>query len=195
IKDFSAPYALVKTMRASILVLGPLLSHYGQAEVALPGGCAIGSRPVNRHISALEKMGAKSAVEDGYIKASVDGRLKGAHIFMDLCTVTGTENGMLAATLREGERSIENDARDQEAVDVANGLIAMAAKISGQGDATIVVGGARLPRGPNYAVTPARNATDTYPIADAATRGPIKVKDTRPDILEVVLGKMKKAGT
>jgi UDP-N-acetylglucosamine 1-carboxyvinyltransferase len=114
IKHCSAPYDLVKTMRASILVLGPLLAHFGRAEVALPGGCAIGSRPVNLHISALQKMGADIVVEDGYIKASVDGRLKGCHIFMDMCTVTGTENVLMAATLATGQTVIENAAREPE---------------------------------------------------------------------------------
>ncbi|MBT7225552.1 MAG: UDP-N-acetylglucosamine 1-carboxyvinyltransferase, partial [Gammaproteobacteria bacterium] len=119
IKHFNAPYELVKTMRASILVLGPLLARYGKAEVALPGGCAIGSRPVNLHISALQAMGADIVVEDGYIKASVDGRLKGANIFMDLVTVTGTENVMMAATLADGKTVIENAAREPEVVDLA----------------------------------------------------------------------------
>ena len=118
IQHFSAPYELVKTMRASILVLGPLLTRYGQAEVALPGGCAIGSRPVNLHISALEAMGADIVVEDGYIKAKVDGKLKGAHLFMDMVTVTGTENIMMAATLAEGQTIIENAAREPEVVDL-----------------------------------------------------------------------------
>jgi UDP-N-acetylglucosamine 1-carboxyvinyltransferase len=194
IKHFNAPYELVKTMRASILVLGPLLTRYGQAEVALPGGCAIGSRPVNLHISALQAMGANITVENGYIKASVQGKLKGAHIFMDLVTVTGTENVMMAATLAEGQTIIENAAREPEVVDLANCLIAMGADISGQGGATIVINGVDELHGCTYAVMPDRIETGTYLIAAAATRGHIKVKDTQPDILESVLSKLEQAG-
>lgn len=194
IKHFSAPYELVKTMRASILVLGPLLTHYGQAEVALPGGCAIGSRPVNLHINALQAMGATIVVEDGYIKASVDGKLKGAHIFMDLVTVTGTENVMMAATLAEGQTIIENAAREPEVVDLANCLVKMGAKISGQGTDTIVIEGVDKLHGCSYSVMPDRIETGTYLIAAAATRGHIKVKDTRPDILESVLSKLEQVG-
>ena len=194
IKHFNAPYELVKTMRASILVLGPLLTRYGQAEVALPGGCAIGSRPVNLHISALQAMGANITVENGYILASVQGKLKGAHIFMDLVTVTGTENVMMAATLAEGQTIIENAAREPEVVDLANCLIAMGADISGQGGATIVINGVDELHGCTYAVMPDRIETGTYLIAAAATRGHIKVKDTQPDILESVLSKLEQAG-
>ena len=194
IKHFSAPYELVKTMRASILVLGPLLARYGKAEVALPGGCAIGSRPVNLHISALQAMGADIVVEDGYIKASVDGRLKGAHIFMDLVTVTGTENVMMAATLADGETIIENAAREPEVVDLADCLAKMGAIISGQGSDTITITGVKELKGCSYSVMPDRIETGTYLIAAAATRGHIKVKDTRPDILESVLIKLEQAG-
>lgn len=194
IQHFSAPYELVKTMRASILVLGPLLTHYGRAEVALPGGCAIGSRPVNLHISALEAMGADIVVEDGYIKATVDGKLKGAHIVMDLVTVTGTENVMMAATLAEGQTIIENAAREPEVVDLANCLVEMGADISGQGTDTITINGVDQLRGCSYSVMPDRIETGTYLIAAAATRGHIKVKDTRPDILESVLGKLEQVG-
>lgn len=194
IKHFSAPYELVKTMRASILVLGPLLAHYGEAEVALPGGCAIGSRPVNLHISALEAMGADIKVEDGYIKASVVNKLKGAHIFMDLVTVTGTENVMMAATLATGETIIENAAREPEVVDLANCLAAMGAKIKGQGTDTIVIQGVEKLHGCSYSVMPDRIETGTYLIAAAATRGHIKVKDTQPNILEAVLSKLEQAG-
>ncbi len=194
IKHFSAPYELVKTMRASILVLGPLLTHYGEAEVALPGGCAIGSRPVNLHINALEAMGATIVVEDGYIKASVDGKLKGAHIFMDLVTVTGTENVMMAATLAEGQTVIENAAREPEVVDLANCLVKMGAKIKGQGTDTIIIDGVDKLHGCSYSVMPDRIETGTYLIAAAATRGHIKVKDTRPDILESVLSKLEQVG-
>lgn len=194
IKHFNAPYELVKTMRASILVLGPLLTRYGRAEVALPGGCAIGSRPVNLHISALQKMGADIVVEDGYIKASVNGKLQGAHIFMDMVTVTGTENVMMAATLAEGQTIIENAAREPEVVDLANCLVKMGADISGQGSDTIVINGVNELKGCSYSVMPDRIETGTYLIAAAATRGHIKVKDTRPDILESVLAKLEQVG-
>ncbi|PCJ24971.1 MAG: UDP-N-acetylglucosamine 1-carboxyvinyltransferase [SAR86 cluster bacterium] len=194
ITHFSAPYELVKTMRASILVLGPLLARYGEAEVALPGGCAIGSRPVNLHISALQKMGADIVVEDGYIKASVDGRLKGAHIFMDMVTVTGTENVMMAATLADGQTIIENAAREPEVVDLADCLIKMGADISGQGSDTITINGVKELHGCSFSVMPDRIETGTYLIAAAATKGHIKVKDTRPDILEAVLSKLEQAG-
>jgi UDP-N-acetylglucosamine 1-carboxyvinyltransferase len=194
IKHFSAPYELVKTMRASILVLGPLLTRFGEAEVALPGGCAIGSRPVNLHISALQAMGADVVVVDGYIRASVNGKLKGAHIFMDLVTVTGTENVMMAATLAEGQTIIDNAAREPEVVDLANCLIRMGADINGQGTDTIIINGVSELKGCSYSVMPDRIETGTYLIAAAATRGHIKVKDTRPDILESVLSKLEQAG-
>jgi len=194
IKHFSAPYELVKTMRASILVLGPLLARYGKAEVALPGGCAIGSRPVNLHISALQAMGADIVVENGYIKASVDGRLKGAHILMDLVTVTGTENVMMAATLADGETIIENAAKEPEVIDLADCLVKMGAIISGHGTDTITIIGVNELKGCSYSVMPDRIETGTYLIAAAATRGRIKVKDTRPDILESVLIKLEQAG-
>lgn len=194
ITDLSAPYELVKTMRASILVLGPLLAKHKRAEVALPGGCAIGSRPVNLHITALEAMGADIVVEDGYIKASVKDRLKGAHIFMDMVTVTGTENVMMAACLADGQTIIENAAREPEVVDLALCLIAMGADISGHGTDTIVINGVPDLHGCTYSVMPDRIETGTYLIAAAATRGKIKVKDTRPDILEAVLLKLEQAG-
>ena len=194
IKHFSAPYELVKTMRASILVLGPLLTRYGQAEVALPGGCAIGSRPVNLHISALQAMGADIVVEDGYIKASVKGKLNGAHIFMDLVTVTGTENVMMAACLADGQTVIENAAREPEVVDLANCLVKMGADISGQGTDTIIINGVKDLHGCSYSVMPDRIETGTYLIAAAATRGHIKLKDTRPDILESLLSKLEHFG-
>lgn len=194
ITDLSAPYELVKTMRASILVLGPLLAKHKRAEVALPGGCAIGSRPVNLHITALEAMGADIVVEDGYIKASVKDRLKGAHIFMDTVTVTGTENVMMAASLADGQTIIENAAREPEVVDLALCLIAMGADISGHGTDTIVINGVPDLHGCTYSVMPDRIETGTYLIAAAATRGKIKVKDTRPDILEAVLLKLEQAG-
>ena len=195
IKVFNAPYELVKTMRASILVLGPMLSHYGEAEVALPGGCAIGSRPVNLHLAALKKMGAKITVENGYIKARTNGkRLKGAHILMDIVTVTGTENVMMAAALASGTTIIENAAREPEVVDLAYCLRAMGADISGEGTATITINGVERLHGCEYPVMPDRIETGTYLIAAAATRGRIKVKDTRPSILEAVLSKLEEAG-
>ena len=186
INNFNAPYDLVKTMRASILVLGPMLAHFGKAEVALPGGCAIGSRPVNLHIEALRKMGADVQVEEGYIKATTNGRLKGAHIFMDLVTVTGTENILMAATLADGQTIIENAAREPEVVDLACCLRAMGADISGEGTDTITVNGKEKLHGCSYSVMPDRIETGTYLIAAAATRGKIKVKDTRPKTLEAV---------
>ena len=194
ITHFNAPYELVKTMRASILVLGPLLAKHKRAEVALPGGCAIGSRPVNLHITALEAMGANIVVEDGYIKASVDGRLKGAHIFMDIVTVTGTENVLMAACLADGTTIIENAAREPEVVDLAECLIAMATNISGHGPATILITGVEELHGCTYSVMPDRIETGTYLIAAAATRGKTKVKDTRPDSLEAVRLKLEQAG-
>ena len=194
IKHYSAPYDLVKTMRASILVLGPMLAHYGRAEVALPGGCAIGSRPVNLHLSALQRMGADINVEKGYIEARIKGRLKGAHIFMDLVTVTGTENVMMAATLADGQTIIENAAREPEVVDLAMCLRAMGADISGEGTDTITINGVKELHGCEYSVMPDRIETGTYLIAVAATRGKIKVKDTRPSILEAVLSKLEEAG-
>jgi UDP-N-acetylglucosamine 1-carboxyvinyltransferase len=195
IKHFNAPYELVKTMRASILVLGPMLSHYGEAHVALPGGCAIGSRPVNLHLAALKKMGATIIVENGYINASTNGtRLKGAHILMDIVTVTGTENIMMAATLASGQTIIENAAREPEVVDLAMCLRAMGADISGEGSATITINGVDKLHGCQYPVMPDRIETGTYLIAAAATRGKIKVKDTRPNILEAVLSKLEETG-
>lgn len=194
IKQFSAPYELVKTMRASILVLGPMLAHYGQAEVSLPGGCAIGSRPVDLHIRGLEAMGAKVVVEDGYIKATVDGRLQGARVFFDTVTVTGTENIMMAATLADGQSILENAAREPEVVDLAECLNKMGADIQGAGTDTIVVNGVEKLKGCFYSVLPDRIETGTYLVAAAATKGHVKLKDTRPDIVESILMKLKEAG-
>ncbi len=194
IRDLSAPYELVRTMRASILVLGPLLARHGRAEVALPGGCAIGSRPVNLHIAALKAMGASISVEDGYIKAASRGRLKGAHIFMDMVTVTGTENVMMAATLAEGRTVIENAAREPEVADLANCLNRMGADISGHGTDTIVINGIDRLGGCSYTVLPDRIETGTYLAAAAATGGHIRVKGTRPHMLEAVLSKLEQAG-
>ncbi|WP_263322181.1 UDP-N-acetylglucosamine 1-carboxyvinyltransferase [Endozoicomonas sp. Mp262] len=194
IKKLKAPYELVKTMRASILVLGPLLARYGQAEVSLPGGCAIGSRPVDLHIQGLRKMGADIVVEDGYIKARVEKRLKGAKIFMDMVTVTGTENILMAATLAEGETIIENAAREPEVVDLAECLITMGAKIEGHGTDTIRVQGVESLKGCTYSVLPDRIETGTYLIAAAATGGKVRLKDTQPDIMDAILLKLREAG-
>jgi UDP-N-acetylglucosamine 1-carboxyvinyltransferase len=194
IQELTAPYELVKTMRASILVLGPMLAHFGEANVSFPGGCAIGSRPVDLHLRGLEALGAEIIVDEGYIRAKVDGRLKGAHIFMDMVTVGGTENIMMAAVLAEGVTVIENAAREPEVVDLALCMIAMGAKIEGHGTDTITIEGVESLHGCNYAVMPDRIETGTYLVAAAATRGRIKVKDTRADILEAVLVKLEEAG-
>ncbi|OMH30354.1 UDP-N-acetylglucosamine 1-carboxyvinyltransferase [Motiliproteus sp. MSK22-1] len=194
IKSLIAPYELVKTMRASILVLGPMLAHFGEAEVSLPGGCAIGSRPVDLHIRGLEAMGASIEVKDGYILAKTDGRLKGAHVFLDTVTVTGTENILMAATLADGTTVIENAAKEPEVVDLAECLIAMGAEITGHGTDTITVRGVESLKGCRYSVLPDRIETGTYLVAAAATGGRVKVKRTRPDILEAVLLKLEEAG-
>jgi len=193
IKELVAPYELVKTMRASILVLGPLLARHGEAEVSLPGGCAIGSRPVNLHIHGLEAMGADITVENGYIKARCK-RLKGAKLVMDMVTVTGTENLMMAATLAEGTTIIENAAREPEVVDLANCLNSMGAKISGAGMDTIVIEGVERLGGTHYKVLPDRIETGTFLVAAAITGGRIKLKDTTPDLLDAVLAKLQEAG-
>jgi len=193
IKEFYAPYELVKTMRASILVLGPLLSHYGEAVVSLPGGCAIGSRPVNLHIAGLQAMGAEIKVEGGYIHAKAK-RLKGARIFFDIVSVTGTENIMMAATLAEGTTVIENAAREPEVVDLANCLNSMGAQITGAGSDTIVVEGKERLHGTTYSILPDRIETGTYLVGAAMTGGRVKLKDTRPDTLEAVLAKLREAG-
>lgn len=193
IKEFVAPYELVKTMRASILVLGPLLSRHGEAEVSLPGGCAIGSRPVNLHISGLEAMGADIKVEDGYIKAKAK-RLKGAKIVLDVVTVTGTENLLMAAVLAEGTTILENAAREPEVVDLANCLMAMGAKIEGAGTDTITIEGVERLHGARYSVLPDRIETGTFLVAAAATGGKVKLKDTDPSLLDAVISKLEEAG-
>ncbi len=193
IHDFSAPYELVKTMRASILVLGPLLARYGQANVSLPGGCAIGARPVNLHIHGLEAMGATIKVENGYIRATAK-RLKGAHLFLDIVTVTGTENLMMAATLAEGTTIIENAAREPEVVDLAHCLNQMGAKISGAGTDTMTIEGVERLSGTHYSVLPDRIETGTYLVAAAITGGRVRVKDTNPHLLEAVLLKLRETG-
>ncbi|NRP94514.1 UDP-N-acetylglucosamine 1-carboxyvinyltransferase [Marinobacterium sp. xm-g-59] len=194
ITEFTAPYELVKTMRASILVLGPLLARHGRAQVSLPGGCAIGSRPVDLHLRGLEAMGAQIEVMDGYIDARVDGRLKGATVFFDTVTVTGTENILSAAVLAEGETIIENAAREPEVVDLANCLIAMGAKISGAGTDTIHVQGVETLKGCTHSVMPDRIETGTFLVAGAITSGRVRTRNTRGDILEAVLKKLEEAG-
>ena len=193
IKQYSAPYELVKTMRASILVLGPLLAHFGEAEVSLPGGCAIGSRPVNLHIEGLQAMGADIVVENGLIKAKAE-RLKGAKLVLDIVTVTGTENLMMAATLADGTTVLENAAREPEVVDLANCLNAMGAKVSGEGTSTITIEGVERLNGVRYNVVPDRIEAGTYLVAAAITRGRIKIKDIKPGILDAVISKLRDAG-
>jgi UDP-N-acetylglucosamine 1-carboxyvinyltransferase len=193
LKECVAPYELVKTMRASILVLGPLVARFGKADVSLPGGCAIGARPVNIHVAGLQAMGADISIEGGYIRARA-GRLKGARLVLDTVTVTGTENLMMAATLADGETVIENAAREPEVVDLANFLIAMGAKIQGAGTDKIVVQGVPKLRGTSYEVLPDRIEGGTYLVAGAITRGHVKLKNTRPDHLDAVLGKLQEAG-
>ncbi len=194
ITEYTAPYDLVKTMRASILVLGPMLARYGEANVSFPGGCAIGSRPVDIHLRGLEAMGAIIEVDDGYIRARCDGKLKGAHFLMDIVTVGGTENLLMAAVLAEGTTVLENAAREPEIVDLAHCLCAMGAKIKGIGTATLTIEGVESLQGCQYDVMPDRIETGTYLVAAAATRGRIKLKDTRADILEAVLLKLEEAG-
>ena len=188
-----APYELVKTMRASVLVLGPLLARCGEARVSLPGGCAIGMRPVDQHLKALQAMGATIAIEHGYMHAHAS-RLKGARIIMDLVTVTGTENIMMAATLAEGETVIENAAREPEVVDLANCLKAMGAKIKGAGSGTIAVSGVNELKAASYRVMPDRIETGTFLAAAAATGGTIRLRDARTNILDAVLDKLREAG-
>jgi len=193
IKECFAPYELVKTMRASILVLGPLVARYGRADVSLPGGCAIGARPVNIHVAGLQAMGADIHIEGGYIRARA-ARLHGARLVLDTVTVTGTENLMMAATLADGETVIENAAREPEVVDLANFLIAMGARIAGAGTDKIVVNGVKALRGTEYAVLPDRIEAGTYLVAGAITGGHIRIKNTQPAHLDAVLGKLAEAG-
>lgn len=193
IENCHAPYELVKTMRASILVLGPLLARFGEADVSLPGGCAIGTRPVNLHVDGLRAMGAEISVEGGYIRARCR-RLRGTRLVMDLVTVTGTENLMMAATLAEGTTVIENAAREPEVVDLANCLNAMGARIGGAGTDTITIEGVRRLSGGHYDVLPDRIETGTYLVAAAMTGGRVKVKNTAPQLLEAVLVKLAEAG-
>tara|TARA_B100000674_G_scaffold99018_1_gene71795 strand:+ start:1889 stop:3148 length:1260 start_codon:yes stop_codon:yes gene_type:complete len=193
INNFFAPYELVKTMRSSILVLGPLLTRYGRAEVSLPGGCAIGARPVNLHLQGLEAMGAELSVESGYIKAKTKG-LRGAEIVLDMVTVTGTENLLMAATLAKGITIIKNAAREPEVVDLANFLKKMGAIIEGAGSDTIKIQGVSSLSGAEYRVLPDRIETGTFLAAIAMTGGKGKLKRTRPDLLVSVLSKLREAG-
>ena len=188
-----APYELVKTMRASILVLGPLVARHGAADVSLPGGCAIGARPVNIHVAGLQAMGADVHIESGYIKAR-SGRLKGARIVLETVTVTGTENLMMAAALADGRTVLENAAREPEVVDLANFLVAMGARISGAGTDTITIEGVESLRGAEYDVLPDRIEAGTYLVAGAISGGRVRVRNVRPDHLDAVLGKLEEAG-
>ena len=193
VNKLEAPYELVKTMRASILVLGPLVARFGQANVSLPGGCAIGARPVNLHVAGLQAMGAEVTVEEGFIKARAE-RLHGAHIVFDTVTVTGTENLLMAAVLADGETVLENAAREPEVTDLANFLIGMGARIEGAGSSTIVITGVDKLGGTSYPVLPDRIETGTYLVAAAITGGRIRALDTAPETLEAVLIKLSEAG-
>ncbi len=188
-----APYELVKTMRASILVLGPLVARFGEAEVSLPGGCAIGARPVNLHVAGLQAMGADVVVEEGFIKARA-GRLRGAHIVFDTVTVTGTENLLMAAVLADGETVLENAAREPEVTDLANFLIQMGARIEGVGTGTLVIRGVERLGGCRYTVLPDRIETGTYLVAAAITGGRVRAERAVPETLEAVLIKLAEAG-
>ena len=193
ITEVRAPYDLVKTMRASILVLGPLLARFGEAEVSLPGGCAIGSRPVNLHIQGLKAMGAEIEIEDGYIKARAS-RLKGTRFFFDLVSVTGTENLMMAATLAAGTTVLENAAREPEIIDLADCLTAMGAKIRGAGTDTITIKGVRQLHGGTHTIIPDRIETGTFMVAAAATGGKVRLKNTKPVYLDALLEKLRESG-
>ncbi len=193
LRECFAPYDLVKTMRASILVLGPLVARFGRADVSLPGGCAIGARPVNIHVAGLQAMGAEIQIEGGYIRARAS-RLRGARLVLDAVTVTGTENLMMAATLADGETVLENAAREPEVVDLANFLIAMGAKIHGAGTDKITIHGVEKLHGTTYEVLPDRIESGTYLVAGAITRGHVRIKNTRPDHLDAVTAKLREAG-
>jgi UDP-N-acetylglucosamine 1-carboxyvinyltransferase len=193
ITELRAPYDLVKTMRASILVLGPLLARFGEAEVSLPGGCAIGSRPVNLHIQGLKAMGAEIEIEDGYIKARA-GRLKGTRFFFDLVSVTGTENLMMAASLADGTTVLENAAREPEIIDLADCLTAMGAKIAGAGTDTITIEGVKQLHGGSHTIIPDRIETGTFMVAAAATGGKVRLRNTQPTYLDAMLDKLRESG-
>jgi UDP-N-acetylglucosamine 1-carboxyvinyltransferase len=188
-----APYELVKTMRASILVLGPLVARFGEAEVSLPGGCAIGSRPVNLHVKGLQAMGAEISLEGGYIRAKAK-RLKGARVFMDTVSVTGTENIMMAATLADGVTVIENAAREPEVTDLANCLNAMGARVTGAGSDEITIEGVAKLHGGHHDIIPDRIETGTYLVAGAMTGGNVRLRQSRPELLTSVIEKLQEAG-
>ena len=194
IHNLNARYELVKTMRASILVLGPLLAKFGQATVALPGGCAIGSRPVNLHIEAMRAMGAEIDIEEGNIKAKVNGRLKGAKIIFEPVSVTGTENVIMAASLADGVTVIENAAREPEVVDLANCLAAMGANIQGAGTDIITIEGVEKLEGASFSVMPDRVEVGTYLTAVAMTGGKVKIKSAKPEYLSSVISKLELTG-
>jgi UDP-N-acetylglucosamine 1-carboxyvinyltransferase len=193
VRDCTAPYELVKTMRASIMVLGPLVARFGEARVSLPGGCAIGQRPVDQHIKGLQALGAEISIERGYIHARAK-RLRGARLVMDLVTVTGTENLMMAATLADGLTVIENAAREPEVVDLAQCLNAMGAKVRGAGSDVITIDGVKVLSGAQYRVMPDRIEAGTFLVAAAATGGNVRLKGARADILDSVLAKLQEAG-
>ena len=193
IRELVAPYELVKTMRASILVLGPLLARFGSADVSLPGGCAIGARPVNIHVTGLEQLGAEIRIENGYIRARAR-RLKGARLVLETVTVTGTENLMMAATLAEGTTVIENAAREPEVVDLAHFLNAMGARITGAGTDTVAIEGVARLHGGSYDVLPDRIEAGTYLVAGAITGGRVRVRNARPEHLDAVVAKLREAG-
>ena len=193
VKNCYAPYEMVKTMRASILVLGPLLAHFGEAKVSLPGGCAIGSRPVNLHIDGLKAMGASIKVQDGYIFAKAK-KLKGAKISLPIATVTGTENLMMAAALATGKTIIKNAAKEPEIIDLANCLRLMGANIKGDGTPEIIIEGVKKLKGCNYDVLPDRIETATFLVAAAITKGKLTLTHTRPDTIKIIIDKLKKAG-
>ncbi|MCP4320781.1 MAG: UDP-N-acetylglucosamine 1-carboxyvinyltransferase [Alteromonadales bacterium] len=194
VENYTASYELVRSMRASILALGPLVARFGEADISLPGGCAIGARPVNLHIHGLEQMGATIKVEDGFIKARVDGRLKGCHLYMDLVSVTGTGNLMMAAALAEGTTTIENAAKEPEIVDLANFINAMGGKISGAGTDTITIEGVESLGDCSYQVQPDRIETGTFLVAGVVSGGKVRCVKTDPHLLMAVLAKLEEAG-
>lgn len=193
IDSFEAPYDLVKTMRASVLVLGPLLAKFGKARVSLPGGCAIGARPINLHLTGLEKMGAKIELESGYVIATAE-RLRGASIYFDIPTVTGTENLMMAASLAKGTTVLENAAREPEVTDLANALISMGAKIKGAGESVIEIEGVDELKPLDYTIIPDRIETGTFMTIAGITGGDITIKGCRPEHLDAPIMKLKEAG-
>ncbi len=194
LKQLRAPYDLVKTMRASFLVMGPMLARFGEAEVSLPGGCAIGSRPVDQHLKGFAALGAEIAVDDGYVRAQAPNGLTGAEVIMDLVTVGGTENVMMAAVLAHGKTVLKNAAREPEIVDLGNFLNSMGAQVSGPGTETIEIEGVTELRGCEYSVMADRVETGTYLIAAAATRGHVRLEHTDPTLLEAVLERLRAAG-